>query len=133
MSLVTEYEVIRIVPGVFRFKLADETVTVRLFAVPAQVFVKDGEVTVIVNGLVSVTSDRPRFGEYCNSEKMAKRRPVVPSELEVLSKPSVEVKVGEKTVAVTLEVTNLVVYPELRDSYGSPCVTLSWVPFKVAK
>ncbi|MGC9106281.1 MAG: hypothetical protein ACP5HQ_07680 [Thermoprotei archaeon] len=133
MSLATEYEVLRIVPGVFRFRLSDETVTVRLFAIPAQVFVKDGDIAVVVNGVLSVSSDRPRFGEYCDPERMARQKPVVPEELDVLSKPLVEIRVGEKTVVVTLEVTNFVVYPKLRDSYGSPCVTLSWVPFRIVK
>ena len=43
------------------------------------------------------------------------------------------IRAGDRTLEITLEITNLTVFPDLRDQSGSPCVTVSWVAFQSAK
>jgi hypothetical protein len=57
----------------------------------------------------------------------------VPKEVNVVEKPEVEISVEGKRINVYLEITNLTVYPDLRDSGGSPCVMISWSLFQTVK
>ncbi|WP_218185061.1 hypothetical protein [Sulfuracidifex tepidarius] len=58
---------------------------------------------------------------------------MVPKDINVIGRPELEINVEGKQISVYLEVTNLVVYPDLRDLGGSPCAVISWIQFQTVK
>ncbi|BCU70049.1 hypothetical protein [Stygiolobus caldivivus] len=50
-----------------------------------------------------------------------------------MRKPKLEIRVGDRVIGATLEVTNITVFPDLRDQSGSPCVIASWVVFQTVR
>lgn len=53
--------------------------------------------------------------------------------MRIINKPETIVRVEDKKIRISLEVTNIVIYPELRDPSGSPCVTVSWIYFQTVE
>ena len=133
MRLLSEYEVISSIPGVIRAKVNGEGLTVRVFPVPVHVFESDGKISVQLTAVITADTDRQRPGEICAPQKMLTHNDHPPQEVEVVSKPRLEIRAGDRTLEITLEITNLTVFPDLRDQSGSPCVTVSWVAFQSAK
>ncbi|BBD73458.1 hypothetical protein HS1genome_1847 [Sulfodiicoccus acidiphilus] len=120
------YTVERVEPTTVKFRAEEENVTLRLFAVPVALFSSKSSFTPLVSVVIAVDTDKPRMGEMCDPTKFGSHRAVSPMGLEVqegwtvLSSNDVEVR-------LRVEVTNLNVYPELRDGIGNPCVNVSWI------
>lgn len=133
MIALADYELIAIKPGILIIKIENEELKIRIFPIPIHV-IKSGEnYSVQVNAVISVDTNIPKFGEQCSPQNIMLHRGVVPKEVNVVRKPEVEINVEGKGISVYLEITNLVVYPDLRDSGGSPCVVISWSSFQTVK
>ena len=133
MRLLSEYEIASIYPGVIKAKVSGENLTIRIFLIPLHVFESDGKFSVQVSAVTAVDTDKPRFGELCSPQNMMSHKGVPSESVEVIVKPKMEVKVGDKVIEATLEVTNITVFPDPRDQSGSPCVMVSWVVFQTVR
>ncbi|QKR00863.1 hypothetical protein GWK48_11135 [Metallosphaera tengchongensis] len=80
---------------------------------------------VSVMGVLAVESDKSKMGPQCNM--MGSSNPVVPSDIEVLDEGVVIIQADNKEVTVKPKITSVLVYPELRDNLGYPCVRVSWI------
>ncbi|WP_373468262.1 hypothetical protein [Acidianus infernus] len=133
MIALADYELISIRPGILIVRVENEELKVRIFPIPIHV-IKSGEnYSVQINMVISVDTNSPKFGEPCSPQNIMTHKGVVPKEVNVIRKPEVEINVEGKEIRVYLEITNLVVYPDFRDSGGSPCVMISWVLFQTVK
>jgi hypothetical protein len=133
MITLFDYELTFIKPGILITRVDDEELKIRIYPIPIHV-IKSGEnYSIQVNVVVSVDTNKPKFGEPCNPQNLMFHRGIVPKEVNVIEKPEVEISVESKRINVYLEITNLVIYPDLRDSGGSPCVMISWSLFQTVK
>ncbi|MFP3203774.1 MAG: hypothetical protein RXR43_16690 [Sulfolobus sp.] len=133
MIVLGDYELTSIKPGILIMRVGDEELKIRIYPIPIHV-IKSGEnYSVQVNAVVSVDTNQPKFGEPCNPQNLVFHRGIVPKEVNVVEKPEVEISVEGKRINVYLEITNLTVYLDLRDSGGSPCVMISWSLFQTVK
>jgi hypothetical protein len=133
MIVLVEYELTSIKPGILIMRVGDEELKIRIYPIPIHVIKSDENYSVQVNAVVSVDTNQPKFGEPCNPQNFVFHRGIVPKEVNVVEKPEVEISVEGKRINVYLEITNLTVYLDLRDSGGSPCVMISWSLFQTVK
>lgn len=84
----------------------------------------DQIISVVSNSILSVLSDKPKMGELCNWQKMLTHTAVIP-ELRIISEGGTEIIVNGKKVVIKAKIMNINVYPDLRDSFGNPCVNLT--------
>lgn len=122
-----QYEVINVRPLIIKFHVKDENITLMLYMIPQVVEIEDNKVVSVVSTpALSVFSDKPKMGELCSPQKLNSRTPVIP-EYEIASEGTTEIKVNDKKVKIRAKITNINVYPDLRDSFGNPCVNVSWI------
>ncbi|GAA5420876.1 hypothetical protein [Sulfurisphaera tokodaii] len=133
MRLLSEYEIVSMSPGVIKAKVSGENLIIRIFLVPLHVFENEGKFSVQVTAVTTADTDKPKFGEVCLPQKTMSHNGVPPESVEVIVKPRLEIRVGDKVIEGTLEVTNVTVFPDLRDPNGSPCVMVSWVLFQTVR
>uniref|UniRef100_A0A2U9IQS5 Uncharacterized protein n=2 Tax=Metallosphaera hakonensis TaxID=79601 RepID=A0A2U9IQS5_9CREN len=121
------YEVVHVKPLIAKFSLGDENVTLMVYLIPNVVATdNDKVVSVVSSPLITVVSDKPKMGELCNQRKIMTHKAVVPNH-EIVSEGGTEIMVNNKKAVIKVKITNINVYPDLRDSFGSPCVNVSWI------
>jgi len=67
-----DYEVKSIEPMKIIAKTEDENIVIRVFFIPISIYITDDQKSIspVVNAVVSVKTDKPRFGEPCTSSKV---------------------------------------------------------------
>lgn len=124
---LSRYEVEVVKPLVFTAKLRDENLVVMVYLIPTAVYAEGDRVALVVSSpVVTVVTDKPRAGETCSPQKFQSREAVVP-EIDVVSEGGTEIRVNGRKVKLNVKVTNVNVYPDLRDDFGNPCVSLGWI------
>lgn len=126
MSEVLNYTLQEIREGKYKIETDEENIELTIHPVLLKVFRKDDKYSFIVQNLISVKTDKPRFGPLCSSNTL-NSRPAKIRKVEVLVEPKIVLKAGEKIFNIVVNVTNVSIYPEYRDSFGSPCVIVSTV------
>ena len=122
-----EFEVVAVRPQVLKANVKGENVTVMIYLIPVVVATEGDKVASVVSTpFVTVFSDSPRIGERCTPEKMATHESVVP-DVKVTDEGGTELKVDERKLLLRVKVTNINVYPDLRDDFGNPCVSVGWI------
>ncbi|QXJ31925.1 hypothetical protein [Saccharolobus shibatae] len=133
MNLLSNYEIVSIIPGILKAKVKDEDLTIRIFVIPLHVFENNGKYSVQVTVITSVDSNNLKFGEICDPQKMMFHEGIAPQDLKLIAKPRLEIKTQDKIIEINLEITNIAVFPDLRDPSGSPCTMISWTIFQTVK
>ncbi|AAK41090.1 hypothetical protein AB1303_13530 [Saccharolobus solfataricus] len=129
---VYTFDVTLIKPTVFKFTIGEEIVTVMLYLIPQAVIISEKEEegkklpSVVSMGTLTVVSNKPKMGELCSADKFSRHTPFIPK-IEIVSNGVTEVKVNYMKIKISAKVTNVNVYPDLRDSLGNPCVNVSWI------
>lgn len=126
---VSIFDVTLVRPTVFKFTVGGEVVTVMLYLIPQAVLIPEkgkGLPSVVTTGVLTVVSSKPKMGELCSTDKFSRHTPVIPK-IEVVSEGITEVRANDMRIRVSAKLTNVNVYPDLRDSFGNPCVNVSWI------
>jgi len=130
-----DYEVKSIEPMKIVAKAEDENLIIRIFFIPINIYITDDQKSIspVVNAVVSVKTDKPRFGEPCTSSKAMLSRPSDIEKYEIVNEGGIVVEINNKEFVIKAKITNLNIFTNLRDNLGNPCVTISWVPLVFAK
>ncbi|AEE94497.1 conserved hypothetical protein [Acidianus hospitalis W1] len=126
MSEVLNYALQEIQEGKYKIETDEENLELILHPVLLKVFKKDDKYSFVVQNIISVNTDKPRFGPLCSSNTL-NSRPAKIRRTEVLKEPKIVLKMDEKIFNIIINVTNISIYPDYRDSFGSPCVMVSTV------
>ncbi|BAB66635.1 hypothetical protein [Sulfurisphaera tokodaii] len=126
MSEIISYFLENIKEGKYRVETEDENILIVIHPVIVKVFRKDQKYSFVVNNVISVHTDKPRFGPLC-SGNVINSRPAKIKKIEIMEEPKIDVRVDNRLFEILINVTNISIYPEYRDPYGSPCVTVSTV------
>jgi len=126
---VTDYEVKSIEPMKIVAKADDENIVIRIFFVPISIYISNDQrvISPVVNSVVSVKSDKPRFGEPCTSSKVMSEKPSRIEKYEIVNEGSTVVVINDKEFIIKAKITNLNIFTNLRDNFGNPCVNISWI------
>lgn len=128
-----EFEVISVRPQVMKADIKGEIITIMVYLIPVAIVTENDKVVSVVSiPFVTVVSDRPRAGEKCVPEKMMNHESVVP-DAKIVDEGGTELKVEEKKLLLRAKVTNINVYPDLRDDFGNPCVNVGWIQLVTAE
>jgi len=132
---VADYEVKSIEPMKIIAKADDENIVIRIFFVPISIYISSDQkvISPIVNSVVSVKSDKPRFGEPCSPSKIMSEKPSKIEKFEIVNEGGTVVEINGKEFIIKAKVTNLNIFTNLRDNFGNPCVSISWVVLAFAK
>jgi len=132
---VADYEVKSIEPMKIAAKVEDENIVIRVFFIPISIYIADDQKSVssIVNSVVSVKSDKPKFGELCTSSKVMSEKPSKIEKYEIVNEGSTVVVIDNKEFEIKAKITNLNIFTNLRDNLGNPCVNISWIVLVSAK
>lgn len=120
------YELVGVEEGKYRIVTEDEEIVLVVHPVLVNVLKKGDKLTFVVNNVVSVHTNTPKFGPPC-SPNMVGSRPAKIKSVETLSEPKVRARVEGKVFEISVVVTNVSVFPEHRDPFGAPCVIVSTV------
>ena len=132
---VADYEVKSIEPMKIIAKVEDENIVIRIFFIPISIYISNDQKSVspIVNSVVSVKTDKPKFGEPCTSSKVMSERPSRIEKYEIVNEGSTVVVIDNKEFEIKAKITNLNIFTNLRDNFGNPCVNISWIVLASAK
>ncbi|NON61463.1 hypothetical protein [Acidianus sp. RZ1] len=128
-----DFETESIKVGVYLSRTNDENLKIRVFIIPTHLIKRDDHYSVMFNTIVTTDSDKIKPGEMCNPQNILSHKGKVLENMEVVSKPETIIRADDRRIIISLELTSVVVYPELRDPSGSPCVVASWIYFQDVK
>jgi hypothetical protein len=126
MSEILDYTLQGVQEGRYKIETDEENIELILYPVLLKIFKKDDRYSFVVQNVISINTDKPRSGPLCSSNT-TNSRPAKIRKIEILNEPKITVKVNERIFNILINITNISIYPEYRDSFGSPCVFVSTV------
>jgi hypothetical protein len=124
-----DYEVVSWNPLVMRVVTDDEELTIIGYPVILKVMKVNNKYSVWVNVIVSTRTNKPRPGPLC-TPTMFNAKPAGIKEVNVVKDGSLTLRFStEGTMSIIIKPTNISVYPDYRDQFGSPCIILNWTAF----
>ncbi|KUO82321.1 MAG: hypothetical protein L7H08_09090 [Vulcanisaeta sp.] len=124
-----DYEVVSWNPLVMRVITDEEELTVTGYPVILRVMKVNNKYSVWVNVIISTRTNKPRPGPLC-TPTMLNARPAGIKGVDVVRDGSLTLKLSAGgALTIIIKPTNISVYPDYRDQFGSPCVMLNWAVF----
>jgi len=120
------FELIGVEEGKYVVETEEEKLTIKIIPIVLNVVEEEEKVGIIVTNVISVTTNKPKFGPLCDPI-MTKSKPLKIMSFNEEKKAKVRVKVNDKIIEGVIKVTNISVYGEYRDPFGSPCVIVNTV------
>lgn len=124
-----DFEVIELKPLKIKVITDDEELLIIGYPVLLRVLRLDNNYSIWINVIISTKSSKPRPGPQC-SPTIITARPGKIDNLQVIENGEITIKFKDGTLKkVLIRPTNISIYPEYRDQFGSPCIILNWAVF----
>ncbi|BCS93017.1 hypothetical protein [Metallosphaera javensis (ex Sakai et al. 2022)] len=132
---IIDFEIEEIKPAKIVVNIKDEEVIIKLYLMPIAVIANKDKTSFspISQGFIVVNSNEPRWGETCSQENIVSHKSVKVENVSFEKRGVTKLLVENKIIEISPKVTNLNIYPDLRDDLGNPCVRISWIQLTTVK